>query len=289
MLADLHTHTFFSDGTFSPEALVDLACQKNVAALAVTDHDTVDGCERAALRSREKGIDFVPGVELSVAYDLPGSGHLHLLGLFIDYFNPSLVQTLARLKKARKQRAFKIVSRLNSMGLRITTDELFAVVKDGSPGRPHIVELMLQKGYIPNAMEGYTRYLAKGKPAYVPKEKLRLQEAIRLIHQAGGLAILAHPVSLRYASYARMGEEILKFKTMGLDGVEVFYPSHDYYFTKWLRDFVRKYFLAVSGGSDFHGLAKPDIELGTGRGNLNVAYSVYENLIKSLKDLKKGA
>ncbi len=289
MLADLHTHTYFSDGTFSPEALVDLACQKNVAALAVTDHDTVDGCERAALRSREKGIDFVPGVELSIEYDLPGSGHLHLLGLFIDYKKTELVQALAKLKEARKLRALKILSRLNSLGMRITTDELSVAVKDGSPGRPHIVELMLQKGYIPNAMEGYTRYLAKGKPAYVPKEKLKLQAAIQLIHQAGGLAILAHPVSLRYASYARMGEEILKFKAMGLDGVEVFYPSHDYYFTKWLLDFVRKYFLAVSGGSDFHGLAKADIELGTGRGNLKVAYSVYENLKETLGNKKEDA
>jgi predicted metal-dependent phosphoesterase TrpH len=286
MLADLHTHTYFSDGTFSPDALVDLACQKEVAALAVTDHDTVDGCEYAALRSREKGINFVPGVELSIEYDLPGSGHLHLLGLFIDYKSPELVQTLTKLKEARKLRALKILSRLNSLGMRITTDELATAVKEGSPGRPHIVELMLQKGYIPNAMEGYTRYLAKGKPAYVPKEKLKLQAAIQLIHKAGGLAILAHPVSLRYASYARMGEEILKFKAMGLDGVEVFYPSHDYYFTKWLLDFVHKYFLAISGGSDFHGLAKPDIELGTGRGNLKVAYSVYENLTKVLNSKK---
>ncbi len=282
MLADLHTHTNCSDGTLSPEALVDLACQKDVAALAVTDHDTIEGCERAAIRSREKGIDFVPGVELSIEYDLPGSGHLHLLGLFIDYKNPDLLQALTKLKKARKQRALKILSRLNSLGMRITTDELASVVKDASPGRPHIVELMLKKNYISDNMEGYVHYLAKGKPAYVPKVKLKLEEAIRLVHRAGGLAILAHPVSLRYANYARMGEEILKFKELGLDGVEVFYPSHDYYFTKWLLDFVAKYFLAISGGSDFHGLAKPDIELGSGRGNLKVAYSVYEELKRKL-------
>ncbi len=278
MVADLHTHTNCSDGTFTPEALVDLACQNHVAALAVTDHDTVDGCERAAIRSREKGIDFVPGVELSIEYDLPGSGHLHVLGLFIDYKNPDLQQTLTQLKKARTLRALKILSRLNSLGMRITTDELASVVKDSSPGRPHIVELMLKKRYISDNMEGYTLYLAKGKPAYVPKQKLTLPVAIQLIHKAGGLAILAHPVSLRYANYARLGEEILKFKELGLDGVEVFYPSHDYYFTKWLLDFTRKYFLAISGGSDFHGSAKPDIELGSGRGNLKVAYSVYEAL-----------
>jgi len=282
MLADLHTHTNFSDGTFSPEELVDLACEKDVAALAITDHDTIDGCKRAAEHSREKGIDFVPGVELSIDYDLPGSGHLHLLGLFIDLENKKLIQALNKLKEARKRRALKILSRLNSIGMRITTKELDEVVKDGSPGRPHIVQLMLRKNYIKTNMEGYTHYLAKNGPAYVSKEKLELEAAIQLIHQAGGLAILAHPVSLRYANYARMGEEILKFKALGLDGVEVFYPSHDYYFTKWLLDFVAKYFLAVSGGSDFHGSAKPDIELGTGRGNLKVAYSVYEELKRKL-------
>ena len=133
-------------------------------------------------------------------------------------------------------------------------------------------------------MEGYTHYLAKNGPAYVPKEKLELEAAIQLIHQAGGLAILAHPVSLRYANYARMGEEILKFKALGLDGVEVFYPSHDYYFTKWLLDFVGKYFLAVSGGSDFHGTNIKDIKLGMGKNNLNIPYSVLEQLKKAVNN-----
>ncbi len=280
MKIDLHTHTNCSDGTLSPEALVDLAKKSDVSVLAVTDHDTVNGCVPAIAQGEKIGVKVIGGVELSIAYSLPKTGHLHLLGLFIDPRNAALNQALTKLSLAREQRGEEILRKLAKINMPIEPEELKAVVNGGSTGRPHIVSLLLKKGYIRSAFQGYTQILGKGGAAYVSKEKLDLEPAINLIHQAGGVAVLAHPISLMFANYPRLGDEILKFKEMGLDGVEVYYSSHDYYFTKWLYDFCLKNNLQMSGGSDFHGSIKPDIVLGRGRGNLRIPYQVFENLEK---------
>ena len=144
------------------------------------------------------------------------------------------------------------------------------MVGHGSAGRPHVASLLMKEGYARSMIDGFRRFLGKGCPGYVPKKKLAIVPAIDLIHDAGGLAILAHPVSLNYPNYPRLGREILKLTEIGLDGIEVFYSSHDRYLTKWLLDFARQHNLAVSGGSDFHGTTKPDVQPAVGRGNLRI-------------------
>ncbi len=278
MKIDLHTHTNRSDGTLSPGELVGLAKASGVSVLAVTDHDTISGCEAAVRHGEKIGVNVISGVELSIAYSLSGNGHLHLLGLFIDPQNEALNAALTKLSEAREERGTEILEKLAKINMPVPKEELKAVVNGGSVGRPHIVSLLLKKGYIRSAYQGYTQLLGKGGAAYVSKEKLELEPAINLIHRAGGLAILAHPISLMFANYPRLGDEILKFREMGLDGVEVYYSSHDHYFTRWLFDFCRQYNLQMSGGSDFHGSVKPDILLGRGRGNLRIPYQVYEAL-----------
>ena len=284
----MHTHTNRSDGTLSPEELTELAKKSDVSVFAVTDHDTISGCTAAVQHGEKIGVRVISGVELSIAYPLSGNGHLHLLGLFVDPQNEALNTALTKLSQARERRAEEILRKLAKINMSIDSEELKAIVNGGSTGRPHIVSLLLKKGFIRSAFQGYTQILGKGGAAYVSKEKLELEPAINLIHQAGGIAILAHPISLMFANYPRLGEEILKFREMGLDGVEVYYSSHDHYFTKWLFDFCRKHYLQMSGGSDFHGSVKPDIMLGRGRGNLSIPYQVFENLEKyHLKKVSK--
>jgi len=258
--------------------LVEHAKSLDISVLAVTDHDTVQGCQAAVEHGNRIGVKVISGVELSIDYPLKGNAHVHLVGLFVDQENPELVQALNQLRQARLHRAEEILVKLAKINMPVAFDELKKIVGMGSPGRPHIVSLMLQKGYIRTAFQGYTQILGKGCPGYVSKKKLKMDTAIDLIHKAGGLTFIAHPISLMFANYPRLGDEILKFQEMGLNGVEVYYPSQDHYFTKWLFDFCRRHNLLISGGSDFHGKAKPDIELGRGRGNIRIPYSVYQEL-----------
>jgi len=278
MCIDLHTHTHFSDGSFSPQELIAEAKKEGLRVVAITDHDEVGAIAPALEYALDSAVRIVPGVELSIDYDLPGRAHLHVLGLFIDHHHKTLVSTLLDLKEARQARMGEMVGKMRSLGLDIPDAEVEELVGQGSPGRPHLARVMVARGIVPNLHAAFIDYLSKGKPAYVPKKKLPIGAAVALIHQAGGLAFLAHPFSLGYASYEPLGREILKLKSQGLDGIEVYYSKHSRYFTRWLDDFARNNDLLVCGGSDFHGAAKPEIQLGRGLGNLKVPYYVYENL-----------
>jgi len=280
MRIDLHTHSNCSDGSLSPRRLLDLAKQYDVHVLALTDHDTIDGLQQASIYGREIGVQVVNGVELSIDYPLKNQAHLHLLGLFIDDSNKDLRQALQRLQQARERRGVEIIDKLRQIGLEISHNDLDEQAAGASVGRPHIAHLLVKKGYVNSVAQAFRNYLSKDKPAYVPKEKLKIEAAIDVVHRAGGLALLAHPISLGYDNYPRFGEEILKLQALGLDGIEAYYPSHDRYFTQWLLDFAAQHDLAVSGGSDFHGQAKPDIKPGVGFGNMNIPFSVYEELAR---------
>ena len=279
MRIDLHMHSNCSDGSLPPRELVKIVKQYDVKVMALTDHDTVAGIGEALAAGVNEELVVVPGVELSIDYPLKGKAHLHLLGLFIDPNNEPLKKELDWLRDERSKRGEKIIRKLQQMGIAISPEELSELTAGGSVGRPHVAQLLVRKGYVSSAKEAFLKYLSKDGPAYVPKEKLQLQPAIDLIHQAGGLAILAHPISLGFPTYDRIGQEILLFKEMGLDGLEAYYSSHDRYFTEWLLDFAKRNEMLVSGGSDFHGEAKPDIKPGVGLGDLNIPMSVYENLV----------
>ena len=248
--------------------------------MALTDHDEVEGNISAADAAEHYQIRFVPGVELSIEYELTGKGHLHLLGLFLDPLNQDLRSALNILRQARAERAGEIVERLGKINIRLSIDEIRRDAGRGSIGRPHIAKYLVKNGYAGSMIDAFRKYLGKGCPGYVPKKKLPLGEAVGLIHNAAGITILAHPVSLGIERYDRLAEKILELTKFGLDGIEVYYSSHDRNMTDFLLEFARKHQLLISGGSDFHGATKPDTNIGTGRGDLVVPDRVYAELIE---------
>ncbi len=272
---DLHTHSTASDGTFSPKRLVRLAKEIDLAALALTDHDTIDGLAEAEEEAQAQGLAFVPGVEISVKFD--GPGHFHLLGYFLDYRDQALQKALKALKEARASRNQKMLEKLQDLGIEITWDELRAVSGGGEIGRPHLARLLVEKGVVRDTNEAFEKYLAKGAPAYVPKALLDPKEAIDLIHSAGGLTSLAH------AYYLKLEEQdlinyVTQLKEQGLDAIEAYYTDHSREFTQFLLDLAKRLGLLVTGGSDFHGDNKPEISLGKGKGDLFVPEEVYLRL-----------
>jgi len=287
MRVDLHMHSNYSDGSLSPQKLIAYVKKFDVGIMALTDHDTIAGVSEAQLSGKAKGIEVFSGVELSIDYPLEGSAHLHLLGLLIDIHNTHLISNLERLKKARDERAKEIIAKMQSAGLKIDYNEVKKEAGVGSIGRPHIAALMVQKGFVPSHIIAFKRYLGKGGPYYVPKVKLDLPTAIALVHQAGGLSILAHPYSLGFTTYLPLGQKILELKEMGLDGIEAYYSRHDRYFTGWLLDFAARNDLLIAGGSDFHGKPKPEIKPGIGTGHLNIPEKVAWKLKQKWQEKKR--
>jgi hypothetical protein len=267
---DLHVHTSASDGSFSPAQVVKLARAAGLAALGITDHDTVDGNAEAYAAGLLDGVEVVPGVELSCDFT---PTNVHILGLFIDPANGPLAETLAEVRGFRDRRNPKILERLAALGMPVTPEEVAARAGGGTVGRPHIAAAMVVRGYVKDVAEAFEKYLARGRPAYVPRRRLAAEEGIALIHGAGGLAFLAHPGLLALAP--RVVEAmIFKLARAGLDGIEVYYADHLPTDAAFLRRVAEEYELLMTGGTDFHGEAKPGIELGVGRGDLRVPYDV---------------
>jgi predicted metal-dependent phosphoesterase TrpH len=281
---DLHTHTTHSDGTLGPAELVDLARKKSLTAIAITDHDITSGNDEAISRGKELEIKVIPGIELSVTFDLPGNGHLHILGLFIDPHHTHLNQTLQNIRLERSKRNQKILNRLKELGKPISSDDLSFEGGIGSVGRPHIATVMVKMGYVKNNREAFNRFLKKGSPAYFDRVRLTANQAIDLIHLAGGIAIIAHPTSLGFSSLKDTGEYFLHLKKMGLDGFEAYSSGQDDYTRQQLLSFARDNNMVVSGGSDFHGSLIPAIDLGSGRGDLNIPDQVYWDLLNYWKE-----
>ncbi len=287
MLADLHVHSHYSDGSMSPKELLRYARQFGVSVLALTDHDTIAGYPEAKTAGEEQGIEVLCGVELSIDYPMEGRSHLHIVGLMVNPDNKNLTNTLDFLKQAREERMKDIVSRMQSAGMDIDYKEVCQRAGKGCIGRPHLAELMLVIGYVVNMGKAYTEFLAAGCKFHVPKKKLQLEKAVSLIHESGGLAFIAHPYSLGFKTYPPLGKEILKFREMGVDGIEAYYAKHDRYFTRWLLDFARENDLLVSGGSDFHGRPKPSIKPGVGYGDLKIPLDVVTDIKNAVK-MKKA-
>jgi len=273
-LIDLHTHSTASDGTFFPEELVYLAKKEKLQALALTDHDTIDGLKSAYQTAKEVNLPFLCGVEISVKFE--GPGHFHLLGYFLKPEIPEINETLQRLKIAREERNKKMIEKLNVLGIKITLDELKEIAQ-GEIGRPHMAILLVKKGVVNSFEEAFEKYLKKGALAYVPKALLSPEEAIKLILQAKGAPVLAHPITLKL-DYLKLKNYLKSLKDAGLIGIEAFYPEHSPELTKFLIDCAKELNFLITGGSDFHGKNKPDIKLGKGLNNLNVPFKCYENL-----------
>lgn len=247
MYADLHLHTYFSDGTYSPEELVSQARASDLCAISLTDHDTVDGCERAQAACRDAGIEFITGCEFTVEH---GHRELHLLGYFLDTQNAPLQAALARHQTARRERVRQMIERLNALGIPIREETVDGLAACRAPGRPHLARALVQQGYCESMDTAFQTYLKRGRAAWVAKEKMTCAEAITIIHAAGGVAVMAHP------GITHMDDAIPELAKAGLDGLECFYTRHSTAMTERYLTLAARLGLLVTGGSDCHGMNK---------------------------------
>jgi hypothetical protein len=276
--ADLHLHTLFSDGTFTPEELV-LQAQKNgLACIALTDHDTVEGCARAAAASAAVRMEFIPGAELTAEHQ---DTEVHIIGYFLDTQNAVLLAEIAKFQAVRKQRIYEMVARINELGVPLTPEAVFALANCQSPGRPHVARALVKEGLARNLDEAFERFLKKGRPAWVPKSKMSALEAMELIHQAGGLAVMAHP-GLNHTD-----EIIPALVEAGMDGIECFHTKHSTAMAERYLEIADQYHLLVTGGSDCHGFSKNKPLIGT----VKLPYEHVEKLLaaKQKRDALKQA
>ncbi len=271
---DLHLHTTHSDGSLPPAEVLTLAHKAGITALAITDHDITNGIPEAMKIGADLGIEVIPGIEISSQWE---GGELHILGYFLDWQDPALNRHLAGLRASRHRRNPLMVRKLNELGLELTYEEVRALAGTESVGRPHIARLLLEKGYVRSAKEAFDRYLGNGKAAYVPRELPEPAEAIGWIRAAKGVPVLAHPtwVRLDETSLLTLCETL---KAAGLMGIEVHYSTHKRAQTEEYLNIAKRLGLLVTGGSDFHGLTKPDIQVGVGRGGLKVSSKLLEPL-----------
>lgn len=276
-MIDLHTHTTASDGSLSPEELVRLAREIGLSGIAITDHDTTDGIAPAKAEAERIGMPFVTGIEISAEYTEQGT--MHILGYFIDEKNGYFEETLLFLKESRRERNPKMIRLLNEAGVSITMDDVVQEAGGGQVGRPHFSKAMIKKGFCASTSEAFDKYIAKGAPCYVNKERLTPRDSIDLIRKAGGIPVLAHPKTLKLQSQKDLKSLLKDLLKMGLMGLECYYFSNSKEEEANSLALARELDLLIFGGTDFHGKNKPKVRLGVGLGNMNIPDDVLDNLV----------
>lgn len=274
---DLHSHTMFSDGTYTPEELVSLAADINLKAVAVTDHDGTGGIKRALAAGEKYGVEVVPGIELAVNYTDICETEIHIVGLFVDPDNSALKSLIDSIRRERVNRNVAMVKRLRDMGFDITYEELEKTASGDIISRPHYGRLFMNKGYVKSISEMFDKYIGDGGPAYIRRVLPEPETAIKTILAAGGVPVLAHP-TLYKMDYDRIRRMTDKFIGYGLKGIEVKYSTYTYEQEREITRIADEKGLLYSGGSDFHGDNKPDIRLGVGKGGLCVPEGFLENI-----------
>lgn len=276
LYVDLHIHSTFSDGTFTPEEIVKYASKKGLAAIAITDHDNTDGTLLAIIEGKKLGVEIVPGVELSVEPESSQDEEIHILGYYINWQDENFQEKLRHFREARRERAYQILEKLDHLGIKIDPQQLFEVAGKGSVGRMHVAKVLRAEGFVNYLQEAFDLYLAYGKPAYVPKLRLPSQEAIDLISRIGGISVIAHPL------YGGNSKEIIqKLKGFGLDGIEVYYTNHAPEDVKKFQSWAKEFGLLITGGSDCHGgTAAEKILIGS--------LGVPNEVLEQLKEHKKA-
>lgn len=279
---DLHVHSTASDGSIRPSELVNMAINKNLSAFALTDHDTIDGIDEAITAAskinEEAGsqvISVIPGIELSAEYN---GQDIHILGLNIDYKNANFLSEIEKFRKTRLERNVKMVKCLNEHGFNITqelVEERFG--KDTVITRAHYAILMIEGGYVKNKDEAFRKFLNPGCPCYIPRVKVTVTDAVKLILLANGKPVLAHPLLYKLTPI-ELDNLVKLLKEHGLKGIEAIYSANKWNDEARMKALAKKYDLFITGGSDFHGLAKPTLDLGVGYGNLKVPYEILENI-----------
>ena len=254
-MIDLHTHSYFSDGTLSPTALIEKAEKLSMTAIAITDHDTTGGLAEAQKAAINKKVIFIPGIELSVNHS---PGELHILGLGIKLWDDNPI--LKNINSYRKSRNLKVIDLMNKNGWKITYSELEKLTK-GTIGRPHFASWMVSNGYVKTIHDAFKNYLTVGKPFYLPRDTISLEEAIDFIHSSGGYALIAHPLNIP-VNFKILLNKLDHWISLGIDGIEVIHSGTKRNMTKRLLNFAEEKNCIITGGSDFHGKNKPAIKLG---------------------------
>jgi 3',5'-nucleoside bisphosphate phosphatase len=270
-LIDLHSHTNESDGTCSPAQLVAQAVEIGLEALSITDHDTLSGYDAALPLARERGLELVCGIELSTKLH----GHsVHLLGYFPHTESiPDFRAWVLEMQESRRERNQRLVARLNELGIDITLAEAESRGR-GMTGRPHFAQILVEKGYVANIRQAFDDYLDESAKGYVHRMEPQFAQSVERILQAGGIASLAHPTRV----HVDLADELPRLVEQGLNGLEVFHSDHTPRETELFLSLAKKYRLAITGGSDFHGDVKPEVRLGTGDNNLAIPKSLLDAL-----------
>lgn len=261
--ADLHIHTYYSDSTSSPEEVIKLAEDAGVSAIAVTDHDTIDSLQ--PLLKIQSNVEIIPAVELSTKIN---NTEAHILGYFIDPHNQELLKKLAEIKQIRKDRVYKFGDKLKTIGVDIEPEKIIESAKYGTVGRMHIARYLIEKKYASCMHEVFRKYLGDSAPGYISVFRLTPRQAIRLIKNAGGVAVLAHPYTISNQGL------VTKIINDGIDGLEVYYPERDGSQQEHYKTIAEKHGLLLTGGSDFHGELKKHISIGI----VKIPYILVEKL-----------
>lgn len=265
---DLHVHSSASDGTLAPREVTKLAYESGLAAYALTDHDTVAGIDEA--QSTKYPIRVIPGIELSAGY---GRGDIHILGLFINHHSNALQQVMVDVVNEREWRNKKMAENLATAGIDITVDRVRGNDTNAVLTRAHFARFLINNGYAKDTKEAFSKYLSESTPYFVQRKYLSPEECITLITESGGYPILAHPMIYKFP-IPELDRLIKRLKNSGLYGLETIYSTYTNQEEDIVRSFAHRYSLAITGGSDFHGSNKPDIQIGSGRGNLRIPISL---------------
>jgi predicted metal-dependent phosphoesterase TrpH len=275
MAIDLHTHSSFSDGSDTPDELLERAARMRLTTIALTDHDTLEGVPDARVAADRGGIELIPGTELSLEY---AKGGMHLVVLWLEPGPGPLQDRLAELRNGRDERNARIVERLSEFGLPIDLDEVLNEAGEGSVGRPHVAAVMVRHGYVDSMEQAFEEYLGNDAKAYVGRERLEPAEAIRLARASGGVPILAHPHTLGIDNRFEMADILVELRAHGLVGIECHYGSYPAEGRSGMVALADRFGLIPSGGSDYHGTYKADVELGIGRVGIAVPDSILDDL-----------
>lgn len=276
-MIDLHTHSIASDGSDTPSELLALALEKKLSGIALTDHDTLSGLPEFLSSAQGKNIVAVPGLEISSSLY---NKEIHILGLFIDPSSRKLEDFLVHTRLNRNVRNSQILEKLNIIGYQITLEELEEFARGESVGRPHLARLLVKKGYFETIQDAFDHCLKRGARAYSPRVLAPPEESIRVIHEAGGLAFWAHPVYRSTGGERSFVRRYLRHLVpLGLDGIEAFYSLFSVSQHTMIMEMAKEFNILVSGGSDYHGMNQPSIQLGSGCGSLEVPDSVLEMLL----------
>jgi len=289
-LIDLHIHSTASDGSFSSLEIMGLAKKAGLRAISITDHDTIDGIKEILKHPLTTCLEFITGVEISCEPppEFKNVGSIHLLGYGFSVYDKNLNAILDDAKKARAQRNPKIIEKLNRLGFNISIEQVEKRFGADQTGRPHIAELMKELGIVKTFKEAFDKYLGKDGPAYVDKYKVSCQQAIQTILEAGGIPVLAHPGLLTFNKTHQLENFLDMLITYGLEGMEVYYTDHDASLTSFFQQLANQKSLLMTGGSDFHGVFNEGVHIGSGKGDLNIEYSLFKALKNRLKEIKKN-